>query len=152
MKQRRRTTWLRRLAVGLALVAIAVPASASGGVPPGYVPEEGWTQLGATDPFESGVPGGGYIPDDITPTRPGPADPFESGVPGGGYIPTGAPAYPQYIPYEGPPEATPVVLPAPEPGFDWKIVAVGLGAGLAGLLAGAAVALATRRRGTPARA
>lgn len=51
------------------------------------------------------------------------------------------------------PDATPIAVAAREPtGFESAIVAVGLGAGLAGLGAGGAVALAMRRRGCPARA
>lgn len=59
-----------------------------------------------------------------------------------------------YIPGGGsvPENTTTVLVPAPEStGADWATIAVGLGAGVAGLVAGAAIGLATRRRGTPAR-
>jgi hypothetical protein len=130
MKQRNRLNWYRRLALGLALVALSAPASsASGGVSPDTSPPPGV--------FESGVPGGGYVSDAVV-SRPGAADPFESGIPGGGYVPE---------------DTTTVLVPGADPtGVDWTTVAIGLGAGVAGLLAGAAIALAKHRRGTPARA
>lgn len=126
----KRPIWRRRLAAVLALAAFAASASlASGGVPSDSSPPAG--------AFDSGVPGGGYIPDVAVP-RPGSADAFESGIPGGGYVPA---------------STTTVVVPAPEPtGVDWTTIAVGLGAGVAGLLAGAAAVMATRRHGTPKRA
>lgn len=129
MKLRKPQRWVMRLTLGLAVAAIAAPGSLAAGANPAGAPP--------ADAFDSGVPGGGYIPVEAIPTPPAPAEIFKSGVPGGGYTPTVDP--------EG-------TAAADQPsGFDWQILAVGLGAGLAGVFAGAAAAFAIRRNSTPAR-
>ena len=136
MKQRKRHNWLRRIALGLAISAIVVPgvgANAAITSPIESTSRPAPRELDARarpGAFDSGIPGGGYVPANSAP----PPGVFDSGVPGGGYVPE---------------SNAPIVTPAEPGGVDWPTVAVGLGAGLAGLLAGAAAALATRRRQTP---
>jgi hypothetical protein len=122
MKQRKPNNWRRRAAIALVVSALGAP---------GVVANAGTDTVARPGAFDSGIPGGGYVPSNSAP----PPAVFDSGVPGGGYIPE---------------DAAPVVALANPGGFDWTTLAVGLGAGLAGLAAGAAVALTMRRR-TPQR-
>jgi hypothetical protein len=127
---------LSGLATAFAVVATALPATVASAANP----DDPGPPASA---FESGIPGGGYVPDQVLPTRPAPAGPnaFDSGIPGGVYVPDDV----------GQPNATPLTTGAPEPTtFGWQIIAVGLGAGLVGLFIGAAAVLATRRRSSPA--
>jgi hypothetical protein len=132
MKRSKHHALLSGLATAFAVVATGLSATGASAANPN-------DPAPPADAFVSGIPGGGYVPEEVVPTRSAPLDTdrFDSGVPGGGYVPDEI----------GQPTATPITTVAPEPTtFDWQTIAVGLGAGLAGLFIGAAAVLATRRR------
>jgi hypothetical protein len=132
---------LRLLAIGLAAVAIAAPVAQA---------DTWWVAGGDQGVFESGVPGGGYLPDAVVPSA---GWPYSHDGPRSGPATT-LPAFPIDSPRSGPVTVElPQAGPVPGHGFDWADAGIGVAVGLGfGLVVAAAGLLMLRRRDELARA